>query len=101
LSASASSFGICFDYVGHTSTWDEIIVNGDLEKPDFNAFYIANGRAVVAIAAKRERQAAAFLELLRQDRIPPPAGLRSKSLDLVARLEKSRFPETIARDLKG
>ena len=80
-----SHFNTRFDYVGYASSWDEIIVTGDVEKPDFIAFYVANGRAVAAIAAKREKQAAAFLELLRQGRTLPPAELRS--LDLVARLE--------------
>ena len=84
-----SHFNIRFDYVGYASSWEEIIVNGDPEKPDFIAFYIANGRAVAAIAAKRDKQAAAFLELLRRDRTPPPAALRSNSLDLVAWLHKS------------
>jgi apoptosis-inducing factor 3 len=84
-----SHFNIRFDYVGYASSWEEIIVNGDLEKPDFIAFYIANGRAVAAIAAKRDTQAAAFLELLRRDRTPPAAALRSNSLDLVAWLHKS------------
>lgn len=82
---SITSNLLIFCEQGHASSWDEIIVTGDLEKADFIAFYVANGRAVAAIAAKREKEAAAFLELLRRDRALPPGDLRS--LDLVARLE--------------
>ena len=31
------------DYVGHAETWDEIVVDGDLEKPEFLACYLYGG----------------------------------------------------------
>ncbi len=37
------------DYVGHAAQWDEIVVDGDLDKPDFAAFYVRHG-VVAAIA---------------------------------------------------
>ena len=77
-----SQFDVRFDYVGHAERWDEIIVNGDLDKPDFIAFYISKGWAIAATAAKRDKQAAAFLELVRQDQGLRPDCLRSSSLDL-------------------
>jgi len=40
------------DYVGHAAAWDEVVVDGDLMKPEFTAFYI-RGRHVVANVAVR------------------------------------------------
>ena len=51
-------FDVRFDYVGHAEHWDEIILRGDLDKPDFIAFYINGGRPAAAIAARQEMQAA-------------------------------------------
>ena len=75
-------FDVRFDYVGHAEHWDEIIVRGDLDKPEFIAFYINGGRPAAAIAARQEMQAAMFMELLRQNRMPDPEELRSEVLDL-------------------
>ena len=75
-------FDFRFDYVGHAEHWDEIIVRGDPDKPDFIAFYINGGRLAAAIAAGQDIQAAMFMELLRQNRVPDPEELRSEVLDL-------------------
>ena len=75
-------FDVRFDYVGHAEHWNEIIMRGDPDKPDFIAFYINSGRPVAAIAARQEIQAAMFMELLRQNRLPDPEELRSEVLDL-------------------
>ena len=75
-------FDVRFDYVGHAEHWDEIIMRGDLDKPDFIAFYINGGRPAAAIAARQEMQAAMFMELLRQNRMPDPEELRCEVLDL-------------------
>lgn len=44
------------DYVGHAAAWDEVVVEGDLEKPAFLAFYVKDGvvRAVAGMDRDRE-----------------------------------------------
>ena len=68
-------------------------MRGDLDKPDFIAFYINGGRPAAAIAARQEMQAAMFMELLRQNRVPNPDELRSEVLDLTGFLF-GRGPQT-------
>ncbi|WP_158809343.1 NAD(P)/FAD-dependent oxidoreductase, partial [Beijerinckia sp. L45] len=56
------------DYVGHAATWDDVVVDGDLEKPDFLAFYVEHG-AVKALAGwGRDRQMAEAVGLMAQRR---------------------------------
>ena len=85
-----SHFDVRVDYVSHAERWDEIIVHGNPAKPDFIAFYINKGRVIAAAAARREKQEAAFMELMRQNHTPHPDDLRSSSLDLVAFLSRER-----------
>lgn len=57
------------DYVGHAESWDEIVVDGDLEKPAFLAFYLRNGKVQAVAGWQRDRQMASVINLLtdRQD----------------------------------
>ena len=71
------------DYVGHATDWDDIIVDGDLEKPEFIALYVKAGRvdavigwerdqdiarAICLFEERREWQAEAFLAALAEGR---------------------------------
>ena len=39
------------DYIGHATEWDDIIVHGDLQKPEFLAYYVKGGRVIAAAAS--------------------------------------------------
>jgi NADPH-dependent 2,4-dienoyl-CoA reductase/sulfur reductase-like enzyme/nitrite reductase/ring-hydroxylating ferredoxin subunit len=64
------------DYIGHAAEWDDIIVHGDLEKPEFLAYYLRDGRVVAAAGLDRDQDTAALIELLneRQDWTPDSLG---------------------------
>ncbi len=57
------------DYIGHAATWDDIVVHGDLEKPEFLAYYVKDGRVLAAAGLDRDKETAALVELfsLRRD----------------------------------
>jgi NADPH-dependent 2,4-dienoyl-CoA reductase/sulfur reductase-like enzyme len=56
------------DYVGHAESWDDIVVDGDLDKPQFVAFYLKDG-VVTAIAGwDRDRHMAAAIALMTDKR---------------------------------
>ena len=63
-------------YVGHATDWDELIVDGDLEKREFIAFYVKAGKVLAAASSKRDTETAAIIELLRLDQMPAPGLLR-------------------------
>ncbi len=80
-----NQFGARLDYAGHAGQYDDLIVDGDLEAPEFVAYYVRGGRAVAAAGMKRDKQMIAFIDLLARDAVPAPVELRA-GVDLVARL---------------
>ncbi|MEH1791193.1 oxidoreductase C-terminal domain-containing protein [Nostoc sp.] len=40
-------------YVGHAQSWDEIVVDGDLQKQDLIAFYIKNNQVLAVATSHR------------------------------------------------
>jgi NADPH-dependent 2,4-dienoyl-CoA reductase/sulfur reductase-like enzyme/nitrite reductase/ring-hydroxylating ferredoxin subunit len=60
------------DYIGHATKWDDIIVHGDLEKPEFLAYYVKNGLVVAAAGLDRDQDTAALIELFTERRAWKP-----------------------------
>jgi hypothetical protein len=54
------------DYIGHATEWDDILIYGDLEKPNFLAYYTRNGRVIAAAGLDRDRDTAALIALFEQ-----------------------------------
>ncbi len=82
-------FGTRFDYVGHAEKWQETIIQGDLKKPEFIAFYVVDGEIKAAAACQRDREIAALHELMRLRQVPTPEAIR-RGVDLVAELGSCR-----------
>ena len=59
-------------YVGHATAWDDLIIQGDLTTRNFLAFYVKGDRILAAAGLQRDRQLAAFSELMRLDKLPSP-----------------------------
>ncbi len=52
------------DYVGHAERWDDVVIDGDLQEPNFIAFYVYTG-VVRAIAGwGRDQAMAAVIPLM-------------------------------------
>jgi apoptosis-inducing factor 3 len=64
------------DYIGHTERWDDIVVHGDIGKPEFLAYYVLDGRVAAAAAFDRDSDSAALVELMtiRRDWTPAELG---------------------------
>ncbi len=56
------------DYVGHAEHWDEIVLDGDREKPDFTAFYLQNDRVAAIAGWGRDKQMATAITLMTRQR---------------------------------
>ncbi len=56
------------DYVGHASKWDNIVVHGDLSKPEFLAYYVKDGVVAAAAGLGRDQDTAALVELFTHQR---------------------------------
>jgi len=63
------------DYIGHATEWDTIVVHGDLEKPEFLAYYVKNGLVIAAAGLDRDQDTAALIELFGMNRDWTPEAL--------------------------
>ena len=64
------------DYIGHAGTWDELVVAGDLDTPEFVAFYVAGGRVAAVAGWDRDPEMAKALGLMTERRDWTVAELR-------------------------
>ena len=63
------------DYIGHAAPGDEVVVDGDLERPEFIACYLRDGRVTAVAGWDRDRQMAAAIHLMAERRDWTRAGL--------------------------
>jgi NADPH-dependent 2,4-dienoyl-CoA reductase/sulfur reductase-like enzyme/nitrite reductase/ring-hydroxylating ferredoxin subunit len=63
------------DYVGHATDWDDIIVDGDLQKPEFIALYVKAGRVDAVIGWDRDQDMARAINLFETRRDWPADAL--------------------------
>ncbi len=73
-------FGLRLPFVGVAGAWDDTVVVGDLPGGDFTVAFARGGR-LVAAAGTRDLDLAAFVELMRTDRLPTPERLRATGGD--------------------
>jgi NADPH-dependent 2,4-dienoyl-CoA reductase/sulfur reductase-like enzyme/nitrite reductase/ring-hydroxylating ferredoxin subunit len=64
--------GMNLRYVGHADDFDEVVIEGDLGERAFAAYYVQDGRVVAAAGSGRDKELAAFEELLRRQEVPAP-----------------------------
>jgi NADPH-dependent 2,4-dienoyl-CoA reductase/sulfur reductase-like enzyme len=56
------------DYVGHATEWDDVIIEGDLRKPEFIALYVKAGRVDAVIGWDRDQDMARAICLFEERR---------------------------------
>lgn len=78
------------NYVGHAREWDKIIVEGSIERQDFLAFYVKDGRILAVAGMNRDLEMAEFEEKLRLNNMPLPEQISGTS-----------FPEKASGSYQG
>ncbi|GAB4536873.1 MAG: FAD-dependent oxidoreductase [Pleurocapsa sp.] len=73
-------------YVGHAEEWDEVFIDGDLDKGEFLAFYLQNNRIVAVAGIGRDKDIAAISELMRQQKIPDAKTIKDKSINWISEI---------------
>jgi hypothetical protein len=76
-----TQFDITLDYVGHSYGWDEIIFDGAVEKQDFLAYYIKDGRVHAVAGMNRARDLDIVEELIGTGRMPSVESIRQGPID--------------------
>jgi NADPH-dependent 2,4-dienoyl-CoA reductase/sulfur reductase-like enzyme len=57
-------FGKRFEYLGHANEWDEIVMDGELERQSFVALYLQDGKVAAVLACEREAHTARLLDAM-------------------------------------
>ena len=68
----SAQHGANLRYVGHAVDFDDVIIEGSLEENAFIAYYVRKGRVHAACGIGRDRDLAAFEELMRRRALPAP-----------------------------
>ncbi|MDB9524738.1 FAD-dependent oxidoreductase [Oscillatoria sp. CS-180] len=79
-------FGLKLRYVGHAEAWDEVVIQGDLEKQEFLAFYVQSDRILAVAGIGRDRDIAAISELMRLNQMPSAKEVRGTDINWVEAL---------------
>ncbi|MGB3692158.1 MAG: FAD-dependent oxidoreductase [Spirulinaceae cyanobacterium] len=53
-------------YAGHATSWDEVIIEGNLEEQEFIAYYIKDQQVLAVAGCNQDQEIAAITELMRQ-----------------------------------
>jgi 3-phenylpropionate/trans-cinnamate dioxygenase ferredoxin reductase subunit len=60
----SDQYDMNMQYVGHASSWDQIVIRGDVQERRFTAFYLKGGRLRAAMAMNRARDIRPCRELI-------------------------------------
>ncbi|HEX7933629.1 MAG TPA: FAD-dependent oxidoreductase [Paraburkholderia sp.] len=69
-------FGKNFEYLGHASEWDDMVIDGDLDRHQFVALYVKEGKVVAVLACERDTQTARLIEAMGRGPLSPTAALQ-------------------------
>lgn len=70
-------FGQNLRYVGYASSWDEVLIDGDLDQRNFLAYYVKGGQVRAVAGSGRDRALCAIEECMRLRKVPALAALRA------------------------
>jgi NADPH-dependent 2,4-dienoyl-CoA reductase/sulfur reductase-like enzyme len=60
----SDQFDLGMEYRGYARSWDQVVIRGDLDAREFDAFWVKDGRVVAAMNANRWDDAAELQELV-------------------------------------
>ncbi|CAB3695416.1 FAD-dependent oxidoreductase [Paraburkholderia rhynchosiae] len=69
-------FGKNFEYLGHASEWDDLVVDGDLDRHEFVALYVKDDKVVAVLACERDAQTAHLIDAMRRGPLSPAEALK-------------------------
>jgi len=78
-----TQYGKSLRYCGHALSFDDLYIDGNLEKLEFVAYYIREGKVVAAASISRDPVVSAIAELLACGKMPSATELKNNKLDMV------------------
>lgn len=79
-----SMFGKTIRYAGHAVSFEDLLIDGDVENLNFVGFYVRKNQVLAVITVSRDPVAAIAAELFDSGRMPSVDQLKEKNLNLNA-----------------
>ncbi|WP_414619536.1 FAD-dependent oxidoreductase [Calothrix sp. CCY 0018] len=85
----SGQFDLKLRYAGHAENWDDIIIQGNLDKQEFLAFYVNNNQILAVAGSQHDQDIAAITELMRSASQQMPKGdeVRKSKINWVEKLD--------------
>jgi apoptosis-inducing factor 3 len=83
----SEQFHLKLRYVGHAEQWDEVYIDGDLDKPEFLAFYLQYNQVMAVVGINRDRDIAAISQLMRLGKMPDGSAVKNKAINWIQEIE--------------
>jgi apoptosis-inducing factor 3 len=77
----SNQYDLKLRYVGHVEKWDEIQIAGNLDSPEFLAYYLKNDQIMAVAGINRDRDLAAISELMRSQKMPTAAAVKDTEIN--------------------
>ncbi|MEL6461663.1 MAG: FAD-dependent oxidoreductase [Cyanobacteria bacterium J06621_15] len=87
----SGQFDVKLRYAGHAENWDDIIIQGNLEKQEFLAFYVKNNQVLAVAGSQHDKDIAAITELMRLQQMPSSDEVRKGAIDWVERMNSQQL----------
>ncbi len=83
-----NQFDIYLRYIGYTSSWDDLIITGDLDQKNFIGYFVKDRTVAAAVGSNVNQKMAALAELMREEKLPAPGEIKSDQFDPVEYLRE-------------
>lgn len=87
----SGQFDVKLRYAGHAEDWDDIIIQGNLEKQEFLAFFVKNNQVLAVAGSQHDKEIAAITELMRLQQMPLSDEVRQAQIDWVERINSQQL----------
>ncbi|EAZ89582.1 FAD-dependent oxidoreductase [Crocosphaera chwakensis] len=82
----SGQYNLKLRYVGHAEQWDEIAIDGDLDQPEFLAFYLQNNKIMAVAGVNRDQDIAAISESMRQQKMTDATTVKTQKINWIQRV---------------
>ena len=76
----SGQYDVKLRYIGHAQQWDEIKLDGNLDEPEFLAYYLKDNLVMAVAGINRDREIAAISQLMRLQQMPDAAAVKDTEI---------------------
>ncbi len=87
----SGQFDVKLRYAGHAESFDDIIIQGNLEEQEFLAFYVKDNKILAVAGSQHDKDIAAITELMRLKQMPSCDEVRQGKINWVEKMNSQQL----------